>query len=108
AAIITSIPRASALLANSLASLGVRCADITRDSWATPNFSSVSDAARIVSQSDLLPMRTATRDFDLVFGVRVFGINKLIRDVESVPGADRGPRAGNPRGVVDATGSHSQ
>ena len=23
---------------------------------------------------------------------------------ESVPGADRGPRAGNPRGVVDATG----
>jgi len=24
---------------------------------------------------------------------------------ESVPGADRGPRAGSPRGVVDATGS---
>jgi len=23
---------------------------------------------------------------------------------ESVPGADRGPRAGSPRGVVDATG----
>src|SRR5258708_3621352 len=25
--------------------------------------------------------------------------------MESVPGADRGPRAGSPRGVVDATGS---
>jgi hypothetical protein len=25
--------------------------------------------------------------------------------VESVPEADRGPRAGDPRGVVDATGS---
>ena len=25
--------------------------------------------------------------------------------LESVPGADRGPRAGSPRGVVDATGS---
>jgi hypothetical protein len=24
--------------------------------------------------------------------------------MESVPGADRGPRAGSPRGVVDATG----
>src|SRR5207248_3563985 len=27
------------------------------------------------------------------------------RVVRSVPGADRGPRAGSPRGVVDATGS---
>src|SRR5258708_2185905 len=27
--------------------------------------------------------------------------------MESVPGADRGPRAGSPRGVVDATGSQS-
>ena len=25
--------------------------------------------------------------------------------MESVPGADRGPRAGSPRAVVDATGS---
>ena len=50
-------------------------------------------------------MRTATSGFDLVFGVRVFGMNKLIRYAESVPGADRGPRAGSPRGVVDATGS---
>jgi len=25
---------------------------------------------------------------------------------ESVPGADRGPQAGSPLGVVDATGSH--
>jgi hypothetical protein len=25
--------------------------------------------------------------------------------MQSVPGADRGPRAGSPRGVVDATGS---
>jgi hypothetical protein len=31
-----------------------------------------------------------------------FGDEELMR---SVPGADRGPRAGNPRGVVDATGS---
>ena len=26
--------------------------------------------------------------------------------MRSVPGADRGPRAGSPRGVVDATGSN--
>jgi hypothetical protein len=28
--------------------------------------------------------------------------------MRSVPGADRGPRAGSPRGVVDATGSQTQ
>jgi ribosomal protein L11 methyltransferase len=28
--------------------------------------------------------------------------------IVSEPGADRGPRAGSPRGVVDATGSHTQ
>ena len=28
--------------------------------------------------------------------------------MKAEPGADRGPRAGSPRGVVDATGSHIQ
>ena len=61
AAMITSRPRDSAFVANSEASRGLRCADMTRDSCATPNCASVSEAARMVSQSDLLPMRTATK-----------------------------------------------
>src|SRR5438552_8667787 len=68
---ITSRPRDSAVRANSEASAGVRCADITRHSWATPKRSSVWDVARIVSQSDLLRMTTPTRDFE--FGIADFG-----------------------------------
>src|ERR671914_2790785 len=59
---ITSIPRASAVVANSAARCGVRCADMTCDSCGTPKSFSVSDAERITSQSDLLPTRTATRE----------------------------------------------
>ena len=39
---------------------GVRCAETTRHSCGTPNYVSISSACRIVSQSDLLPMMTAT------------------------------------------------
>src|ERR1700692_1042643 len=57
---ITSIPRPSALEASSAINSGVRCADTTRFSCATPKSASISLAARIVSQSDLLPMMTDT------------------------------------------------
>src|SRR5882724_4456756 len=59
-AIITSMPRASAPEANSANQAGVRCAETMRHSCGTPNRVSTSSAWRIVSQSDLLPMITAT------------------------------------------------
>jgi hypothetical protein len=37
-----------------------------------------------------------------------FILGSLSRVMKSVPGADRGPRAGSPRGVVDATGSYGE
>jgi hypothetical protein len=37
-----------------------------------------------------------------------FILGSLSRLMKSVPGADRGPRAGSPRGVVDATGSYGE
>src|ERR1700722_8937752 len=59
-AMITSIPRPSAPVATSAINSGVRCADTTRHSCATPNSVSISLAALIVSQSDLLPMMMDT------------------------------------------------
>src|SRR5665213_3045028 len=55
-AMMTSMPRPSAPVANSAISSGVRWAETTRFSCATPNSVSISLAARMVSQSDLLPM----------------------------------------------------
>jgi hypothetical protein len=45
--------------------------------------------------------------FSLVMLLDMSGstVNFRQREIKSVPGADRGPRAGSPRGVVDATGS---
>ena len=57
---ITWMPRPSAADAYSAISAGVRCAETTRHSCGTPNAVSTSSAWRIVSQSDLLPMITAT------------------------------------------------
>ena len=61
AAIITSSPAASAAPTYSTVAAGVRWAESTRHSWATPKRASVSLALFIVSQSDLLPMRMPTR-----------------------------------------------
>ena len=36
------------------------------------------------------------------------GSSPTVREGVSEPGADRGPRAGSPRGMVDATGSWTQ
>ena len=63
AAMITSMPRGSACATYSAVSTGVRCADSTRHSCATPNLDSISAAWRITSQSDLLPIRIATSGF---------------------------------------------
>jgi hypothetical protein len=55
------MPRASAAPTYSTVAPGVRWAESTRHSWATPKRCSVSLALFIVSQSDLLPMRMPTR-----------------------------------------------
>src|SRR4051812_40504083 len=60
---ITSMPRPSAASAYSAINAGVRCAETIRLSCGTSNTSSVWAACRIVSQSDLLPMMTATSGF---------------------------------------------
>jgi hypothetical protein len=59
-AMITSIPRSRAVAAYSNNRSGVRCADTTRRSLGTPRSSSVSQACRIVSQSERDPMITPT------------------------------------------------
>src|SRR5581483_11127151 len=63
AAMTTSTPLASAPETYSAVSLGVRCADRTLDSWATPNWFRVSEAFFMTSQSDLLPIKILTRNF---------------------------------------------
>src|SRR3979490_3387793 len=60
---ITCSPRSLAPDANSVEACGVRCADSTRLSCGTPKRAKVSLACRMVSQSDLLPIMTATRGF---------------------------------------------
>ncbi|EQD57688.1 hypothetical protein B2A_04688 [mine drainage metagenome] len=55
-AMIAFSPRSRAVAAYSNSRSGVRCAEITRTSWATPNLSNIAAAARSVSQSDLEPM----------------------------------------------------
>src|SRR5262249_21098590 len=63
-AMMISMPRPMAPDAYSATIEGVRCADITRLSWPTPNFVSISLAARMASQSDLLPMMIPTNGFE--------------------------------------------
>src|SRR5258708_27441140 len=55
------MPRASAPEAYSTIHSGVRCAETTLASCATPKRVSISSACRMVSQSDLLPMMMPTR-----------------------------------------------
>ena len=59
-AITTRTPRPAAAVANSASNAGVRWADTTRHSRGTPNSASVASACRIVAQSDVLPITTAT------------------------------------------------
>src|SRR5450759_1475222 len=56
----TLTPRLSAVEINSAAAAGVRCAESTRFSWGTPNWVRMSQQCFMTSQSDLLPMMTAT------------------------------------------------
>ena len=62
AAMITSIPRPSAAPTYSAVSAGVRCAESTRHSCATPNFDQHLGGLAHDSQSDLLPMSTRPAD----------------------------------------------
>src|SRR4029450_4496254 len=65
---MTRKPRSAPFRAKSAVASGVRCAERTRCSLAMPNSLSVSTQWRIVSQSDLLPIMTATSGFDLIIG----------------------------------------
>src|SRR5438445_13511403 len=67
-AMITRNPRSAALRANSAVASGVRWAESTRDSLGTPRWSSVSTAWRIVSQSELLRITTASKDIGCGIG----------------------------------------
>ncbi len=61
-----------------------------------------SEVARRIAheiKNPLTPIQLSAERIARNFGVRMNG---------SVPGADRGPRAGSPPGVVDATGSNGQ
>src|SRR5438270_9880037 len=69
---ITRSPRSDALRAKSVVCSGVRCAERTCASLATPSESRVSTACRIVSQSDLLPITTATKADDFFAGITNF------------------------------------
>ena len=60
AAMKTSVPAAAQAFTYCSSSVGVRCAESTRHSCETPKRFSVSSAERITSQSDLLPITTAT------------------------------------------------
>ena len=84
AAISTSMPRASAAPTYSTVAPGVRCAESTRHSCATPKRASVSLAFFMVSQSDLLPMRMPTR-----------GLSSAIASAPRL--ARHRPAAGGPR-----------
>src|SRR5207244_11007689 len=70
---ITRNPRSAAFRAKSAVASGVRCAERTLCSLGTPSSSSSATEWRIVSQSDLLPMITATsaEDFDLGIEITV-------------------------------------
>src|SRR5712672_2036534 len=60
-AMITCRPRSAAVDAYSAIHAGVRCADTTWHSCGIPNSVRIASAWLIVSQSDLLPMITPTR-----------------------------------------------
>jgi len=60
-AIITSMPLRSAVSANVAIFLGVRCAEVISLIWPIPKSFRILAASCIVSQSDLLPIRIATR-----------------------------------------------
>src|SRR5256714_2957455 len=51
--------------------------------------------------------QTADPNCEVISYEAPFGVGYLVAQLMSVPGADRGPRAGSPRGVVVATGSNA-
>src|SRR6266513_5928966 len=72
-AIITRIPRSAALRAKSVVASGLRCAERILCSLGTASSSRSWTEWRIVSQSDALPMTTATNagDFDLAIQIKI-------------------------------------
>ncbi len=94
-AMMTCNPRAAAPVANSVSSAGVRCAETIRFSCGMWNFSRISTAQRIVSQSDLLPMTTATRGASDFIGCTWTGGAWKV-EVESAPRSARATASRRP------------
>ncbi len=70
-AMIARSPRSAADSAKANISSGIRCADTTRASWATPNRSSTSTARHIVDQSLDDPITTATQRHEAQSGSKL-------------------------------------
>src|ERR1700691_4635030 len=90
-AMITCNPRASAPDAYSTIQAGVRCAETTLASCGTPKRVNVSPAARIVSQSDWLPMMMPTSGCIQLLSLRKLAAGGAVRDLgaDSVAMGDR-------------------
>jgi hypothetical protein len=88
---ITCNPRASAPDAYSTIQAGVRCAETTLASCGTPKRVNVSPAARIVSQSDWLPMMMPTSGCIQLLSLRKLAAGGAVRDLgaDSVAMGDR-------------------
>src|ERR1700722_12236408 len=80
-------PRSRAEAAYSNNRSGVRCAEITRTSWAIPNWVNVSAAARIVSQSEDDPIMTPTKAFIAIKSSNLS--EQLAQKRKKFPSADR-------------------
>src|SRR5262249_13844929 len=103
-AMMTSIPRASAEEAYSAMRAGVRWAETTAHSRGTPKRARVSSAWRIVSQSERLPMITATRGF----GSSLIERPPLPSPPTSRPSAARARSASGRRGRRGASRSRAR
>src|SRR5687768_1907938 len=79
---MTRRPRSAALRAKSAVASGVRWAERTWDSLAMPRLSRVSTQWRMVSQSEALPMMTATSE-DFWSGMNVISLEARISQAGS-------------------------
>src|SRR5690606_12089851 len=94
-AMIARRPREAAAAAYSNSTSGVRCADTSRTSWATPSCSSRAAACCIVSQSEREPMTIPTSGVCPVapMAAPVAGLQNGILAVQPHTGIRHGPQA---------------
>ena len=78
------------------------------DAGAQALITTAKDAVKLGSLRFTLPCYVIEIEMQIQEADRLLAlIDEAIQTRQSVPKADRGPRAGSPRGVVDATGSNS-